>query len=516
MTHIQLLHPPAPGPAQTRALTRAQVQAQAQALSPAGRAGTVWLQLLALVAITLALALPALAQDRPVSFADLAESVSPAVVNITTATTVAARLDSDRPELPDGLPEGMPFQDFFNEFFNRDGQRQPRPRQSQSLGSGFVISADGYIVTNNHVIENADEINVEFFTGQRLSARLVGTDPATDIALLKVEPDGDLPHVPWGDSEAMRVGDWVLAVGNPLGQGFSVSAGIVSARGRALQGNYDDYIQTDAAINRGNSGGPLFNMDGQVIGVNTAILSPTGGSIGIGFAMSSNVAQNVVRQLLDYGQTRRGWLGVRIQDVSADVADALGLTQPRGALVTEVMEGPAREGGVESGDVITSFDGGDVSDTRDLVRRVADAGVGRAVQVTVFRDGTERQLSVTLGLRDEGTASAPARSPSSPPPQPAEVLGLELVELTEQMRGEMSLAPGMTGLVVRGVLPGSDAETKGIRPGDLITEAGQQPVASVDDFRARLQEARDAGRRTLLVMVRRGEDPRFVALSLED
>jgi len=478
----------------------------------------VWIgmQVLALAALILLMALPAAAQDRPVSFADLAEAVSPAVVNITTATTVAARMEPGRPEAPD-LPEGLPFQDFFNEFFNRDGQRQPRPRQSQSLGSGFVISADGYIVTNNHVIENADEINVEFFSGQRLSARLVGTDPATDIALLKVEPDSDLPFVPWGNSEAARVGDWVLAVGNPLGQGFSVSAGIISARGRALQGNYDDYIQTDAAINRGNSGGPLFNMEGQVIGVNTAILSPTGGSIGIGFAMSSNVAQNVVRQLLDYGQTRRGWLGVRIQDVSADLADSLGLLQARGALVTEVMEGPARDAGVQSGDVITRFDGGNVADTRDLVRRVADAGVGRAVEVVVFRDGDEQLLSVTLGLRDEGAGTAPRPgTPPEAPAAPAEVLGLELVELTDEMRSQMSLAPGLSGLVVRDVVAGSDADGKGMRPGDLITEAGQQPVATIADFQARVQEARDAGRRTLLIMVRRGEDPRFVALSLAD
>jgi serine protease Do len=473
-----------------------------------------WLKLVALVALIVALAQPVLAQTRPASFADLAEAVSPAVVNITTSTTVAAQLNRDAPQMPDGLP----FQDFFNDFFNRDGQRQPRPRQSQSLGSGFVISADGFIVTNNHVIENADEINVEFFSGLRLPARLVGTDPATDIALLKVDHSAGLPFVPWGNSEAARVGDWVLAVGNPLGQGFSVSAGIVSARGRALQGNYDDYIQTDAAINRGNSGGPLFNMDGQVIGVNTAILSPTGGSIGIGFAMSSNVAERVVAQLLEFGATRRGWLGVRIQDVSADIAESLGLPRARGALVTEVMEGPAREGGVLTGDVITSFDGGDVADTRDLVRRVADAGVGRAVQVVVYREGEARNLSVTLGLRDEGNAAAPrpgSQSPA-PPAAPAEILGMELVELTDAMRAEMALAPGMSGLVVRDVAVGSDAETKGIRSGDIITEAGQQAVASLSDFRARVQEARDAGRRTVLVMVRRGDDPRFVALSLTE
>lgn len=500
-----------------RVLTRPDATRQSALQIARQIAHQTWAQILILAALVVALAMPALAQvgplNRPTSFADLAEAVSPAVVNITTSTTVAAQLNRDAPQTPDGLP----FQDFFNDFFNRDGQRQPRPRQSQSLGSGFVISADGFIVTNNHVIENADEINVEFFSGLRLPARLVGTDPATDIALLKVEHTADLPFVPWGNSEAARVGDWVLAVGNPLGQGFSVSAGIVSARGRALQGNYDDYIQTDAAINRGNSGGPLFNMDGQVIGVNTAILSPTGGSIGIGFAMSSNVAERVVAQLLEFGATRRGWLGVRIQDVSADIAESLGLPRSRGALVTEVMEGPARDGGVLTGDVITQFDGGDVSDTRDLVRRVADAGVGRAVQVIVYREGEEQQLSVTLGLRDEGSAAPSRPGGATPPPAtaPAEILGIELSELTDAMRGEMALAPGMSGLVVRDVAVGSDAETKGIRPGDIITEAGQQPVTTLADLRNRVQEARDAGRRTILVMVRRGDDPRFVALALD-
>ncbi|MCC5970268.1 MAG: Do family serine endopeptidase [Pararhodobacter sp.] len=473
------------------------------------RLGVAMLTLLALFALVLIS--PLHAQERPGSFADLAEEVSPAVVNITTSTTVSAELDRGVPRLPDGAP----FQDFFNEFFNRDGQQQPRPRQSQSLGSGFVISDDGYIVTNNHVIEDADEIRVEFFSGLNLTAELIGTDPATDIALLKVEYDAPLPFVEFGDSEAARVGDWVLAVGNPLGQGFSVSAGIVSARGRALQGNYDDYIQTDAAINRGNSGGPLFNMDGAVIGVNTAILSPTGGSIGIGFAMSSNVATRVIDQLKEFGTTRRGWLGVRIQDVTEDVADALGLARASGAMVTEVMEGPARDAGMLTGDVITSFDGGSVTDTRDLVRRVADAGVGRAVEVVVYRDGQDEVVMVTLGLREEaGSAARPSAAPA--PAAPAEVMGMEMAELTEAMREEMALPVGTMGLVVRGVEPGSDAEAKGIRPGDVITEAGQAPVTTIAEFSERVDEAREAGRRTLLLMVRRGDDPRFVALSLQE
>ncbi len=475
-----------------------------------------WLNLLGVVLLVAALALPVYAQDRPVSFADLADQVSPAVVNITTSTTVTANLDQGIPQLPDGSP----FQDFFNDFFNHNGpnggpQQQPRPRQSQALGSGFVISADGYIVTNNHVIENADEISIEFFDGTRADATLVGTDTATDIALLKVDTQHDLPFVSFGDSDAARVGDWVLAVGNPLGQGFSVSAGIVSARGRALQGNYDDFIQTDAAINRGNSGGPLFNMSGQVIGVNTAILSPNGGSIGIGFAMSSHVVQRVVDQLQQFGETRRGWLGVRIQDVSADIADSLGLPSPHGALVTEVMDGPSRAGGVETGDVITRFDGRDVADTRDLVRRVADAGIGRAVEVVVFRDGQEQTLHVTLGQRDEERLMPASGSVAPGQPQaPTTVLGLEVMPLTDQMRNDMGLDAGVNGLVIRSVEPGSDAETKGLRAGDLITEAGQQPVTSAADLQAQLDVAHEAGRRTLLLMVRSNGDPRFVALSI--
>ncbi len=472
-----------------------------------------WVNILGLALLVAAMALPLRAQDRPVSFADLAEQVSPAVVNITTSTTVTANLQQRGPQ----APGEMPFQDFFNDFFNRDGGPQvPRPRQSQALGSGFVISADGFIVTNNHVIEGADQIEVEFFSGQRLPATLIGTDAATDIAVLKVESPTPLAFVGFGDSEVARVGDWVLAVGNPLGQGFSVSAGIISARGRALQGNYDDFIQTDAAINRGNSGGPLFNMAGEVIGVNTAILSPNGGSIGIGFAMSSHVVERVVFQLREFGEIRRGWLGVRIQDVSADVAEALGLSLPRGALVTEVMEGPSRDGGVLTGDVILRFDGGEVRDTRDLVRRVADAGVGRAVEVIVYREGTEATLTVTLGLRDEERLT-PTSGSGQPrqPVAPVEVLGLTLAPLDAQMRTEMGLDANVSGLLVRDVAAGSDAEAKGLRAGDIVTEAGQQPVTSVEDLQAQVTASREAGRRTLLLMVRSDGDPRFVALSVE-
>ncbi|NBB96788.1 MAG: Do family serine endopeptidase [Alphaproteobacteria bacterium] len=476
----------------------------------------VKLTVLALV-LTLAQVTLLMAQERPESFADLAERVSPAVVNITTTTTVANRLEG-APQ----LPEGSPFEDFFRDFFddprNPGGPNRPqRPRQGQALGSGFVISPDGFLVTNNHVIDGADEIRVEFFSGLELDATLVGTDPATDIALLKVEHDADLPFVGFGDAEASRVGDWVLAVGNPLGQGFSVSAGIISARGRALQGNYDDYIQTDAAINRGNSGGPLFNTDGEVIGVNTAILSPTGGSIGIGFAMSSNVVTGVVDQLREFGSTRRGWLGVRIQNVTDEMAEAIGLDDPRGAMVTDVMDGPSQEAGILAGDVILEFDGGEVEDSNMLVRRVADTDVGRAVDVVVFRDGDPMTLSVTLGQRELAETASMA-SPDAPnaDPEPSSYLGMDLAPLNDAIRGELDLPPGMRGLVVGGVDPDSDAASKGVLPGDLVTEANQTPVASVSDLQDQADAARDAGRKSLLVLLRRGGDPRFVALSLDE
>ncbi len=340
------------------------------------------------VALLLLQTMSAAARGAPESFADLAEKISPAVVNITTSTTVA------RNTAPRGVaPEGSPFEEFFREFQDRNrGGNGDRPRRSSALGSGFVISEDGFVVTNNHVIDGADEILIEFFEGGELPAKVIGTDPNTDIALLKVETDKPLSFVSFGNSDFSRVGDWVMAMGNPLGQGFSVSAGIVSARNRALSGSYDDYIQTDAAINRGNSGGPLFNMDGDVIGVNTAILSPNGGSIGIGFSMASNVVVNVVDQLKEFGETRRGWLGVRIQDVTDDVAEAIGLENAAGALVTDVPEGPSMEAGIKAGDVIMSFDGKDVSDTRSLVKTVGNTQVGKAVRVIVFRDGKTETL----------------------------------------------------------------------------------------------------------------------------
>jgi serine protease Do len=467
----------------------------------------------ALIALSLLVAItPARAQSAPpATFADLVDQVGDAVVNITTSSLVASR-QGPGPV----VPEGSPLEDFFNEFLDRQAP-DSGPRRSQALGSGFLISDDGYIVTNNHVIEGADEITIEFRAGFTLPAELVGTDPNTDIAVLKVAADAPLPFVDFGDSTAMRVGDWVMAMGNPLGQGFSVSVGIVSAAGRALSGSYDDYIQTDAAINRGNSGGPLFNMAGEVIGVNTAILSPTGGSIGIGFAMSSAVVTKVVDQLREFGETRRGWLGVRIQDVTPELAEGLGLAEARGALVTDVPAGPARDGGMAVGDVILRFDGEEIADTRELVRIVAERAEGQTVPVEVVRDGAPETLAITLGRRETAEGVAAASPEAAPAPaQPSRVLGMTLAPVTAALRDQLGLAAGTEGLVIEALEAGSDAAAKGLAVGDVITEAAQQPVGDVASFQGSVTAARENGQKSILLLIRRAGNPRFVALALDE
>ncbi len=469
----------------------------------------------ALIALGLALmlaAMPRMALALPESFADLAEKLSPAVVNISTSQTVQAPERGPRPE----LPEGSPFEDLFRDFF--DGQQNQGPRTQSSLGSGFVIAPEGFIVTNNHVIDGADEIMVNFTDGSSLPATLVGTDPKTDIAVLKVTPPTPLPFVPFGDSTKSRVGDWVLAIGNPFGLGGSVSAGIISARNRDINsGPYDDFIQTDAAINKGNSGGPLFNMAGEVIGVNTAIISPSGGSIGIGFSVPSALVKTVVAQLRDFGQTRRGWLGVRIQEVTSELAEGLGLTKASGALVSEVTpDGPAAAGGVEAGDVILKFDGRDVVAMRDLPRMVAETEVNKDVRVVVWRKGKTQTLKVVLGLLEEAekTASAEVDKPETPAEAEA-ALGMKLVPMTAQVRSDYSIEEDVKGVVVTEVDAGSAAAQKGIRPGDVIVEVAQEAVLTPADVRGGVAKAKAESRKSVLILVQSGPDQRFVALKID-
>ncbi|MDE2913931.1 MAG: Do family serine endopeptidase [Paracoccaceae bacterium] len=458
------------------------------------------------------------ARTSPDSFADLVEALSPSVVSISVAAAVPI---VDRPGF--GSPErqnpfkGTPFEDMFRDFFDNEN-RESRPRQPNSaIGSGFVVSEDGHIVTNGHVIEQADVITVEFHDGFRTEAAVVGSDPKTDIALIKVDVDEPLVPATFGNSDMSRVGDWVLAIGNPLGQQFSVSAGIISARGRTLVGAYDDYIQTDAAINRGNSGGPLFNLTGEVIGVNTIIMSPTGGSVGLGFAMSSNVVAPVIEQLMDYGETRRGWLGVVIQDVDTQISEALGLEDVAGALVSDVPEGPAMDAGIESGDVILAFDGKDVDDTRSLIQRVGRSEIGKSVPVTVFRDGKTMTLSVVLGRREDAERDqlVPAAY-GTEEPATGTVLGMELSALDDTLRETLGLDLEQEGVAITGVDPEGEAFSKGLREGDLIAEVGQTAVRSPKDVSEQIDNSRDAGQRSVLMLVLREGTQRYIGLSIED
>ncbi len=465
------------------------------------------------IALLIAQTITASARVVGDSFADLAEQLSPSVVNITTTQTIA---QPNRPQMPQ-VPKGSPFEDFFKDFLdqNPNGQNQ-KPRRATALGSGFIISADGYIVTNNHVIDKADTIVIELFSGKELDAKLIGRDIKTDIALLKVEADEPLPFVNFGDSDISRVGDWVLAIGNPLGQGFSVSAGIISANNRSLRsGPYDDFIQTDAAINRGNSGGPLFNMDGDVIGVNTAIISPTGGSIGLGFAMASNVVGPVTQQLKEFGETRRGWLGVSIQDIDAEMADALGLEKAAGALVSGVPDGPAKDAGILAGDVILNFDGKDVADTRGLIKQVGNSEVGKSVRVIIQREGKTQTIKVVLARREDAEKAAVVPAVAKPEAvTQEESLGMEMTSLTDDIRNQLGLPADAKGVAIVSVNEESDAFEKGLRKGDIIAEVGQTVVESPKDVANAIQAAKDAGRKSVLFLIRRGGNPRFVALSL--
>ncbi len=470
---------------------------------------------------------PAFAQaNRPTSFADLAERVSDAVVNISAAQTVEAR----QPQATPNLPQGTPFDDLFEEFFRRrqgqGGEDAPSPRQQQqrrsnSLGSGFVIDAAGIVITNNHVIADANDITVIFTDGQRLKAEIVGKDAKIDIAVLRVKPDKPLKAVKFGDSDKARVGDWVMAVGNPFGLGGTVTAGIISARNRNIDsGPYDNYIQTDASINKGNSGGPLFDMNGDVIGVNTAILSPSGGSVGIGFATPSASLMPIIAQLQEFGETRRGWLGVRIQNVDETIAESLGLGRPRGALVAGVDEkGPGRPAGIKVGDVIVKFDGKDVKDSRELPKLVAVAPVGKQVEITVVRGGKEQPLKVTLGRLEDGERQASLDTGKGGGAEPRtavqKALGLEFGAVTAEMRKRFNIKDGAEGVLVTSVEPNSQAAERRIQPGDRILEINQDAVAKPEDIARKVKELKDAGRKSALLFVASpNDDKRFVPLPL--
>ena len=442
------------------------------------------------------------AKTIPGSFADLVEALSPAVVNITTTTIIKGRESENLI-----VPRGSPLERFFNQ---PDGNNQPRQRGT-ALGSGFIISKDGVVVTNNHVIENADEIKIEMLDGSMLSAEVIGTDPKTDIAILKVDTSEELPFVKFGNSDVLRAGDWVVAIGNPFGQGFSVSAGIVSARGRELNGRYDDYIQTDAAINRGNSGGPLFDVEGNVVGVNTAILSPNGLSIGIGYSMSSNVVSKVVEQLIEYGETQRGWLGVRIQDISEDIAESLGLSEVAGALVTSVPDGPAQNAGIKSGDVIVDFDGVNVNDTRSLIRIVGSSKVGKTVIIGIMRDGKKIEIKVKLGRFEEAEASARKQQEN---PSVKIISGLAISIINDKVRSEFQLDEELKGVIILDIDPDSKASEKGLMIGDVVVEVGQKLVQTPEDFQQQLKVSKDKGRTAALLLVKRGQQELFVALPL--
>ncbi len=451
----------------------------------------------------------------PESVADIAESLQDAVVNISTTQTLKGAPES----APNGPgPKGSPFEEFFEDFFDDKGG-DGLSRKVSSLGSGFVIDPAGLVVTNNHVIEGADEIIVNLTDGTSLKVtKILGHDPKTDLALLKVEPEKPLKAASFGDSSKMRVGDWVMAIGNPFGLGGSVTVGIISATRRDINtGPYDDFLQTDAAINRGNSGGPLFNMDGQVIGVNTAIISPSGGSIGIGFALPSNSAVHVIDQLKQFGETRRGWLGVHVQNVTEEVAASLGLPEPKGALVAKVSpESPAEAAGIQPSDVIVTFDGQPIDNMRSLPRAVAATAIGKSVDVELLRKGQVMGLAVVVGRlsEDEDGEDAPKTDVEPAPDTDREdLLGLSLSPLTDELRKRYRIARSVAGVVVVEVDPKSPAAQKGVKPGDVIVEVTQEKVRRPQDVRARLLAVKKSGRPSVLLLLSdaRGE-LRFIAV----
>ncbi len=452
----------------------------------------------------------------PDGIADVAEKVIDAVVNISTSQTVEAKGGGEGRGAMPQLPPGSPFEEFFDDFFknrrgpggnSKGGDRGTdlQPRKTNSLGSGFIVDTSGIVVTNNHVIADADEINVIMNDGTKIKAELVGVDKKTDLAVLKFKPVKPLVAVKFGDSDKLRLGEWVIAIGNPFSLGGTVTAGIVSARNRDINsGPYDSYIQTDAAINRGNSGGPLFNLDGEVIGVNTLIISPSGGSIGIGFAVPSKTVVGVVDQLRQFGELRRGWLGVRIQQVTDEIAESLNIKPARGALIAGVEDkGPAKPAGIEPGDVVVKFDGKDIKEPKDLSRVVADTAVGKEVDVVIIRKGAEETRKVTLGR--------PAEKPVT-----QKALGLDLATLSKDLRTRYKIKDSVKGVIITSVDGTSDAAEKRLSAGEVIVEVAQEAVSNAADVKKRVDQLKKDGKKSVLLLVANADgELRFVALSVQ-
>jgi serine protease Do len=494
------------------------------------RALSLWAAAICLGAAATLLSVPALARG-PDGIADVAEKVIDAVVNISTTQTVEAKAGGDggRGTMPQ-LPPGSPFEEFFDDFFkNRrggpggdKGGGGMQPRKTNSLGSGFIVDTSGIAVTNNHVIADADEINIIMNDGTKIKATLVGVDKKTDLAVLKFTPPAKpLVAVKFGDSDKLRLGEWVIAIGNPFSLGGTVTAGIVSARNRDINsGPYDSYIQTDAAINRGNSGGPLFNLEGEVIGVNTLIISPSGGSIGIGFAVPSKTVVGVVDSLRQFGELRRGWLGVRIQQVTDEIAESLGIKPARGALIAGVEEkGPAKPAGIEPGDVVIKFDGKDIKEPKDLSRVVADTAVGKAVDVVIIRKGEEQTKQVTLGRLEDGekaVAAANKTQPEAEKPATQKALGLDLAGLSKDLRTRYKIKDSVKGVVITNVDSSSDAAEKRLSAGEVIVEVAQEAVSNAADVKKRVEQLKKDGKKSILLLVSNAEgELRFVALSVQ-
>jgi serine protease Do len=450
----------------------------------------------------------------PFSFADLIERVSPAVVSVNVTTTVENPF-ADQFEF-EGAPPGL--DEFFRQF--RRDFYDDEPQEGRSLGSGFLISADGYIVTNNHVVDNATDVVVTMREGEEVAAEIVGVDESTDLAVLKIVADEPLPFVEFAEGAEVRVGDWVVAVGNPFGLGGTATAGIVSASGREIGGTYNDFLQIDAPINRGNSGGPTFNLEGRVVGVNSQIFSPSGGNVGIGFAIPARTAARVVNAIVSDGRVVRGWLGVTIEPVTPDIAASLGLEESRGAIVNNVVPGgPAEQAGFRVGDVVLTVGSERVQSSLDLTRKVGDLLVGESIRFRIYRDGRERNLNATIGERPSNDELASLRevpSTSGGASVKGSQFGLRLSSLTGEARARLSLDPDVEGVVIESVARASEAAEEGLAAGMVILEVAGNAVTTPSEFDAAVDEARDDGRTAVLILVQTQQGRRFVALTLTE